>query len=173
MSLPMPQISPDDPRWTKRGAIYIPADEGVTKWVSDSVYSVKVHSDITDGHLGFVEAQVPPGSGPVAHVHNRNSEAFYLLDGELEFLNGDEKITARSGDFIYVPPGIRHRFLNKSTRHAKMLFLFTPGGPEALFMRGDEPTPGVPAPLWDAERFADYGEAVSDLDIDSPVLPEG
>ncbi len=128
MSLPMPQISPDDPRWTKRGAIYIPADEGVTKWVSDSVYSVKVHSDITDGHLGFVEAQVPPGSGPVAHVHNRNSEAFYLLDGELEFLNGDEKITARSGDFIYVPPGIRHRFLNKSTRHAKMLFLFTPGG---------------------------------------------
>lgn len=118
-------------------------------------------------------SQVPPGSGPVAHVHNRNSEAFYLLDGELEFLNGDEKITARSGDFIYVPPGIRHRFLNKSTRHAKMLFLFTPGGPEALFMRGDEPTPGVPAPLWDAERFADYGEAVSDLDIDSPVLPEG
>ncbi|MFF7677143.1 hypothetical protein [Actinacidiphila glaucinigra] len=78
----------------------------------------------------------------------------------------------RSGDFLSVPPGIRHRFLNKSTRHAKMLFLFTPGGPEILFMRGDEPVPGVLAPVWDAQRFAAYGESLADLDVDSPVMPE-
>ncbi|MEU5382008.1 MULTISPECIES: hypothetical protein [unclassified Streptomyces] len=53
MSLPMLQIDTDDPRWTKRGAIHVPAGEGITKWVSDNVYSVKAHTDITDGHLGF------------------------------------------------------------------------------------------------------------------------
>ncbi|MEU8076670.1 quercetin 2,3-dioxygenase [Catellatospora citrea] len=173
MSISLPEIDTDDPRWTKRGVIYVPAGEGITKWIAGDVYSVKVHANNTDGRLGFIEASVPPGAGPVAHVHNNASEAFYVLDGELEFLNGDEKITARSGDFLYVPPGVRHRFRNMSFHTTKLLFLFTPGGLEETFIQvGDDPVPGVPAPLWDAARFAKAGEVANRLGGDTDFLPE-
>lgn len=173
MSLPLPQIDSDDPRWTKRGAIHVPAGEGITRWVAGDVYTVKAHAKNTDGRLGFIEASVPPGGGPVAHVHNQASEAFYVLDGELEFLNGDEKIIARSGDFLYVPPGIRHRFRNKSFHTTKLLFLFTPGGLEEAFIQaGDDPIPGVSVPLWDAERFAKAGEIANRLGGDTDILLE-
>jgi quercetin dioxygenase-like cupin family protein len=86
--------------------------------------------------LGFIEASVPPGGGPVAHAHVDEGEAFCVLEGELEFLTGDEKIAARSGDFLHVPPGIRHRFRNQGVHTAKLLFLFTPGGQEEVFIQG-------------------------------------
>jgi mannose-6-phosphate isomerase-like protein (cupin superfamily) len=44
----------------------------------------------------------------------------------LEFLDGDRIFTARSGDFVFVPRGIHHRFTNKGLHTAKLLFLFTP-----------------------------------------------
>ncbi|GII52420.1 hypothetical protein Pth03_08090 [Planotetraspora thailandica] len=173
MSIPIPQIAPDDPRWTKRGAIYVPAGDGITKWIAGDVYTVKVHAKNTGGRLGFIEASVPPGTGPVAHVHNRDSEAFYIVDGELEFLNGDETIAARSGDFLYVPPGVRHRFKNNGLHTTKLLFLFTPGGLEETFIQGgDDPVPGVPVPQWDMEHFAQYAERTSHLDLATDILPE-
>lgn len=172
MSLPIPQIDADDPRWTKRGAMYIPAGEGITKWVSGDVYTVKAHTKTTDGRLGFIEATVPPGGGPPAHVHNANAEAFYIVDGTLEFLNGDEKINARSGDFFYVPPGIRHRFRNTGLHTTKMLFLFTPGGPEESVLTGDDAIPGKPVPAWSMERHMKAFQDSLTLDIDTDSLPE-
>ena len=116
---------------------------------------------------------MPPGGGPVAHVHNVGNEAFYLLSGELEFLDGDRTYTARSGDFIYVPAGIRHRFKNTGMHTAKMLFMFTPGGLEESFLQGgDDAVPGVPAPAWDMARFGAMQEVVERLDLDTDILPK-
>jgi mannose-6-phosphate isomerase-like protein (cupin superfamily) len=96
----------------QNGSLYVPAGTGVTKWSAGDVYTIKASATTTNGSFGFVEASVPPGGGPVAHVHRRSDEAFYLMYGELELLTGDRIFTARSGDFIFVHRGTRHRFRN-------------------------------------------------------------
>jgi quercetin dioxygenase-like cupin family protein len=135
-------------------AIYVSENEGTVKWVSGDVYDIKLSSEQSHGTLSFVVATVPPGNGPIAHIHETSDEAFYVIDGELEFLNGEKTLTAQAGDFIYVPRGTRHRFKNRSTRDTRMVFLFTPGGPEEFFLRhGDDPLPGHEPELWTTERF--------------------
>jgi mannose-6-phosphate isomerase-like protein (cupin superfamily) len=46
---------------------------------------------------------VPPGGGSVAHVHTRTDEAFYVLSGELEILNGSRTFVIGAGDFVFMP----------------------------------------------------------------------
>jgi hypothetical protein len=62
----------------QNGSLHVAAGTGVTKWVAGDVYTVKVSATTTNGSFGFVEASVPPGGGPIAHVHRRSDEAFYL-----------------------------------------------------------------------------------------------
>ncbi|MEU3410263.1 cupin domain-containing protein [Streptomyces sp. NPDC006658] len=134
--------------------MYVPESDGTVKWVAGDEYSIKLSGEQSHGTLGFVVATVPPGSGPIAHIHENNDEAFYLIEGELEFLNGETTLTAKAGDFVFVPRGTRHRFKNRSPRHTKMVFLFTPAGPEEFFLRhGDDPLPGHEPELWTAEHF--------------------
>lgn len=54
-----------------------------------------------NGSVSLIEASVPPGGGPVAHVRATTDEAFYVLSGGLEFLDGDHELTARTGDFLF------------------------------------------------------------------------
>lgn len=146
----------DDPRYTTRGGVYVPAGGGPTKWFSGDVYTVRLSAAATNGSLGIVEASAPPGSGPVPHTHADQDETFYLLSGELEFLDGDRVFTAGQGDIVHVPRKIRHRFLNVGLHTAKMLFIYTPGGTEELFIEGgDEPQRGVQVQPWGPERFDD------------------
>jgi quercetin dioxygenase-like cupin family protein len=142
-----------DPRYTTSGAVHVPAGEGPTTWFSGDTYTIKASGESTGGSLGLVEATVPPGGGPIAHIHTRTDEAFYVLSGELEMLDGGRTFIARTGDFVFIPRGIRHRFKNTGVHSARLLFMFTPGGEERVFKYGDEAQPGHPPPAWVAERF--------------------
>lgn len=142
-------------------ALYVPAGEGITKWFSGDVYTVKATAANTNGSFGAVDASVPPGGGPVPHVHPGHDEIFYLLSGELEFLDGAETFVARPGDLVFVPRGNRHRFKNTGLHAARMLFFYTPGGVEQVFIEGgDDPAAGEQVPNWGPERF---GPALLDL----------
>jgi quercetin dioxygenase-like cupin family protein len=143
----------EDPRYTTSGAVHVPAGEGPTTWFSGDTYTIKASGESTSGSLGFVEATVPPGGGPIAHVHSRTDEAFYVISGELELLDGARTFIARTGDFVFIPRGIRHRFKNTGLHSARLLFMFTPGGEERVFEYGDEAQPGHPPPAWGVERF--------------------
>ncbi|MEN3615734.1 cupin domain-containing protein [Plantactinospora sp. ZYX-F-223] len=171
MSLPVPIPDSSDPRWTNRGGILVRNGEGIVKWVAGDTYTIKVTAADTNGSLGFVETTVPPGAGPVAHAHGDEDEAFYLLIGELEFLNGDETFVAGPGDFVFIPRGNRHRFKNISTQPAKMLFLFTPGGHEGTFIDiGDDPQPGKESTPWGPENYAKAWDSLVRYNV--TLLPE-
>jgi mannose-6-phosphate isomerase-like protein (cupin superfamily) len=173
VSLPIPTSSSEGRRNSGGGSLFVPAGVGITKWVAGDVYTLKATAETTNGAFGFIDASVPPGGGPIAHIHNHSDEAFYLVFGELEFLDGDHTYIAKSGDFIYVPRGVRHRFKNTGLHTAKLLFMFTPGGPEALFTEaGDEPQPGVPVPPWDMARFAQVQELLNHVDLDLQIADE-
>ncbi len=146
-----------DPRYTKSGGVFVPARDGVTKWFSGDVYTVKLQARQTNGTIGLVEASVPPGSGPVPHTHASQDETFYVLAGELEFLDGERTFIAGPGDVVHCPRRVRHRFANVGVHTARMLFMYSPGGTEGIFVEGgDEPRPGVQVQAWGPERFDEH-----------------
>ena len=66
-------------------------------------------------------------TGPDPHFHRSISEQFYVLAGEVRLFDGRQWITARPGDFLYVPEGGVHGF--RGGGGASMLLMFAPGGP--------------------------------------------
>ncbi|MGX4653728.1 cupin domain-containing protein [Micromonospora sp. SCSIO 07396] len=136
------------------GVIHRPAEAGPTIWFGDATYTFKCSAAESGGALTFAEASVPPGGGPPPHRHHHTDEAFYVLAGELEFLNGEDTFPAGRGDFVFVPRGTRHRFRNIGQHTARLLFLFTPGGMEGFFMSiGVDAQAGkVPLPMTPSQR---------------------
>jgi quercetin dioxygenase-like cupin family protein len=168
MSFP---VSDSDFRHSEGGLLYVPPGEGLTKWVSGDIYTIKAAKDDTGGSLSFIEAVIPPGSGPIAHAHAAEDEAFFLLDGELEFLDGDRTFVAGPGSFVFIPRTRRHRFKNLGAADARALFLFTPAGPEDLFIEGgDDPEPGKRPVVWDMDRVMQVADIAERTGL--TVLPE-
>jgi mannose-6-phosphate isomerase-like protein (cupin superfamily) len=76
--------------------------------------------------LGIVE--MAPGRELETHVHADEDDAFYILEGELTFLFGDESTAAPPGTFVLVPPGVEHGFRNDGTVPVRMLNVHAPAG---------------------------------------------
>ena len=161
------------PDYFEPRVLHVPAGQGVVKWMSGDVYETMAPAKSTGGVLGFTDCWVPPGNGPVAHVHRGADESFYLITGSLEFLNGDKTFVAGPGDFVFVPRGTRHRFRNFTDKEAHMVSFFTPGGGESLWLEGgDEPVPGRRPEFWPPERGMALAPILERPDVDMLILPE-
>jgi quercetin dioxygenase-like cupin family protein len=90
-------------------------------------------SEDTDGTFSLFEVVSPPGGGPPLHVHEREDESFYVLDGELLVQSGDRRFPAGPGAFVRFPRGIPHAYRNVSDRPVRLLVVVTPGGYEHFF----------------------------------------
>jgi quercetin dioxygenase-like cupin family protein len=86
----------------------------------------------TNGVLGAVEVSGPGGAVPPLHVHRREDEAFYVLDGDYSIFIGDDVITASPGNWIWGPRGVPHGYQVHSER-GRHLSLVMPGGFEGFF----------------------------------------
>ena len=117
---------------TRRPMFKNPA-EGRTIAVVGDVYRFLATGDNTHGTYAMWEAIVPPGGGPPPHVHSREEEGFYILEGEITLQTGDQKIVATSGMFVNMPIGMPHSFKNESDKAAKMLITVAPAGLENMF----------------------------------------
>jgi quercetin dioxygenase-like cupin family protein len=113
--------------------LYRPAGSGATFLGPGDVYRFLVTGAESAGAYFAMEAFVPPGGGPPPHIHRNEDETFYVLEGEFEFLLGEETITGGAGAFVQVPRGIVHRFHNAGTTTARMILTFTPAGIEHFF----------------------------------------
>jgi quercetin dioxygenase-like cupin family protein len=113
--------------------VHRPAATGPAFWGPGDHYTFLVTGDESGGAYFTMEALVPPGGGPPPHIHSREDETYYLLEGEIEFLLGEETIVAGPGDFVSVPRGNVHRFQNTGTDTARLVLTFTPAGIERWF----------------------------------------
>lgn len=113
--------------------------EGRRVGIVGDVYRFLATGDETDGRYATFEAIVPPGSGPPPHVHSREEESFLVLEGELMFWLGDERIVAGAGTFLNMPVGSLHCFRNESTKTARMLISVAPAGLEQMFFEVGQP----------------------------------
>ncbi|RZS37074.1 cupin domain [Herbihabitans rhizosphaerae] len=86
--------------------------------------------ETTGGDFGLYKVEDNGSAwGPSEHFHRSITESFFVLSGTMSLYNGEEWLKARSGDYLYVPPGGLHGFRNESGEPASMLLLFTPGAP--------------------------------------------
>ena len=96
---------------------------------------VLLRSEQSDGVVSAIENAVPAGwGGPPLHHHDFD-EAFYVLDGELTFQQGDRVTAAGPGELVFAPRGSHHTLANLSKRSARYLLLCTPAGFERYFDR--------------------------------------
>ncbi len=107
--------------------------EGRTLAVVGDVYRFLALGEETNGKYATWEAIVPPGGGPPPHVHRREEESFYILQGEITFHVGHERIVATAGMFANMPVGTPHSFRNESNQPARMLISVAPAGLEEMF----------------------------------------
>lgn len=86
-------------------------------------YVFAEHDDMLE-----IQIEIDPGGEVPPHLHPVARERFEVLEGEVTFEVGREKLVARAGDVAEVEPGIRHRFLNRSGSLARMKAEVQPKG---------------------------------------------
>jgi quercetin dioxygenase-like cupin family protein len=83
------------------------------------------------GSVSVVEFELGPGApGPPPHRHERLTDSFYVLEGTLGVLLGEEEHRAGPGSYAFVPPGNRHTVSNPSDEPVRFLNITAPGGLE-------------------------------------------
>ena len=115
-----------------------------TVWWEGSV--MKIHgAESTGGALGLVDASFYEGFGPPLHLHHREDEGFYILEGSIRFVRGDEDFVAGPGSLVWMPRGVVHAF-KVEPGGARALLLLAPPGCEQMFAEGGVPLSESPEP---------------------------
>jgi mannose-6-phosphate isomerase-like protein (cupin superfamily) len=91
---------------------------------------LKASRHSTGGALSVFETSI--GAGPPLHVHDREDECFYVLDGELSIRCGADAFDAAAGSFVFLPRGRPHRFWAAGPA-ARLLLIAVPSGIEDYF----------------------------------------
>jgi quercetin dioxygenase-like cupin family protein len=108
-----------------------------------------VTGEQSGGAYFILEALVGPGGGPPPHLHQREEECFFLLDGKITVFAAGRTIDAGPGHFVHFPRNTVHAFRNDGSTIAKMLAIFSPAGMEGWFAEALDQAPArtiVPQP---------------------------
>lgn len=85
-------------------------------------------SEHTPRFNASIITMAPGRGGPAPHTHEGEDDAFYVLEGELTFMVGEDEIAAPAGTFVLVPPDVLHSFANRSDTPARILNIHAPAG---------------------------------------------
>jgi quercetin dioxygenase-like cupin family protein len=152
---------------------YAPPDGGDPVWLVGDRITVKLTSEDTGGVYSVAEEISPPLGGPPPHIHSQEDETFYVLEGEVEFLLGEDTIEAGAGSCAYAPRGTLHTFKNVGTSPSRVLFVLNPGGFERFFLEAGEPAPEGSSPPEgepDVGRIVEIGQKYG---LEIPPPPPG
>src|SRR5215218_5822564 len=123
-------------------------DEGDARWWFGSLAVIKATAADTGGQMAIIEITEPPGAEAPLHVHHREDEGFWLLEGSATFEVGDTTIEAEAGDYLFGPGDIPHGY-TVGDAGCRMLFIMIPGGIEEFVIATSEPAASrtLPPPL--------------------------
>ena len=129
------------------------SDDGLTFTMLGTTMRLIASAADTDGRFAVFEQVTPPGWGPPRHVHAREDEIVYVLDGTYEFSLGEEHRTLSAGGCAVLPRGVPHGFRNVGPAPGRFLCFVAPGGLEEYFLAlGRSPAPPSPAQLVEMAR---------------------
>lgn len=99
-----------------------------------SPWQVLAGGALTAGAVVFGEATLPPmTAGPSLHVHTREDEAAYVLEGVLTCVVGEETIEAAAGTLVWLPREVPHTFANMTREPVRVFGVTVPAGLEEMF----------------------------------------
>jgi mannose-6-phosphate isomerase-like protein (cupin superfamily) len=128
-------------------AFHIPSQGGERVSFGDAHFVIRASAATTGGAFGIVE-EINPLDTP-RHVHEREDELFYVLEGEHIFEVGGHEFRAGPGDLVFAPRGTPHGHRRVVPRQGRHLVMFSPAGFEGFFRD-----------MAAAERAGDLGEEV-------------
>ena len=124
-----------------------PTARGQQRWFFGMLAEVKASAADTGGQYTLLEMTAPAGLQTPLHVHYREDEGFYVLDGSVTIEVGDETVELGPGQHAYGPRDVPHRFII-GPDGAKMLWVLVPSGFEDFIEDVSVPAerPTVPPP---------------------------
>jgi len=108
-------------------------------WFLDTLVRVHADADSTGGRFGLAESIAPAGHQPPPHVHHREDEGFYVLEGEITVFTPDDEVVLGPGAFVNAPRGVPHTFRVSGPGPARWLVTSAPAGFEAFVREYGEP----------------------------------
>jgi quercetin dioxygenase-like cupin family protein len=122
----------------------VPAAAGTSLQVLGDQVLVKLTSQDTNGQFALTEQWNAPGTGIPTHLHLREDETFFVLEGRVEFVVGQTTTTVEPGGLAYAPRGLAHSFRVVSDTPARMLIQVSPAGLENMFQELSQLPAGPP-----------------------------
>lgn len=148
----------------------LPPGEGTAFWFVTDLYTAKLVGDETDGAFTLFEALAAPRSPQLPHMHHREDEIYYVLEGEFEFVDDDRTFTAGPGSVVHLARDRFHSHRNPGDVPAKALVLYRPAGIENFIVEAGKPATdpsALPPPPDDAD-FARLMAAASKYGFETP-----
>jgi quercetin dioxygenase-like cupin family protein len=120
-------------------------DTQAAVWFLGALSQLRVTGDQTGGALAVADHLARRGNASPVHVHDRDDETFFVLDGELRVLVGEEEHTAGPGTAAVLPRRVSHAYVVTSAT-ARFLTLHTPAGFEQFATEVGEPAQALTLP---------------------------
>jgi mannose-6-phosphate isomerase-like protein (cupin superfamily) len=117
----------------------------LSKWYMGILLTNLAEAQDTNGAFSLLEATLVPGTEPPPHVHSREDELFYVLEGEFDVYIGEEAFTVKTAECVFLPRFKPHAFVIRSPR-LRVLTLFAPGGAEEAFRSMSSPAQNLEPP---------------------------
>jgi mannose-6-phosphate isomerase-like protein (cupin superfamily) len=128
-------------------AFLIPPDGGeVLPGQSGLLSLIKARAETTGGTFALLLHTLPPRAGPPLHIHLREDEMWFVLEGELRFKADKQIFRAPAGSFVFVPRAMPHCLQNVGDTPVRYLEMFTPAGMERFFEGLSRLPPGEVSP---------------------------
>jgi quercetin dioxygenase-like cupin family protein len=154
---------------------------GLSKWEHGNLTTNLAETKDTNGAFLLMECALAPGTEPPPHVHSREDELFYVLEGEFDVYVGEEAFKVERGECIFLPKFTPHAFVIRSPR-LRVLALFTPAGLEEAFRSMSSPAVTLDLPTavltystgdlqQAAQRLGEYGVRILAPDEVADQLP--
>jgi len=135
----------------------IDAGEGVTFTMLGTTMRLIATGAETGGRCAVLEQVTPVGWGPPRHIHSREDEIFYILEGTYEVHCGDKRRPVSAGACAILPRGVPHGFRNTGLAPARLITVITPGGLGDYFIAISKFGPLPPSPADLAKLAGPYG----------------
>lgn len=114
-------------------------------WFGPNLVTFLITSEDTNGAFALIRTTLKKGFEPPLHIHSREDETSYILDGETLYHAGERDFHARAGDLVHLPKLVAHTFKPISDT-VTLLLLMTPGGFEEMFRQCSWPATELTLP---------------------------
>src|SRR5439155_4258315 len=99
-------------------AVFLPPGQGERLEANNRIATIRVGRQ----ELALIEFELHPGfEGPDPHAHDDHVDSFYVLEGDVDFLVGDEWLRLGAGSFVDAPIGLKHAFGTHDGQRARLL----------------------------------------------------